>query len=215
LKIKVVGIKYNMTSADYIYLFDMFGTAVFAITGGLVAAQKRLDVFGFMIIGLAPALGGGTIRDMVLGATPVFWVEDPNYVLVALAASLATFFAAGHIQSRFKILLYADAFGLALFAVVGVQKAVFYDVSPLPAVIMSVMTATAGGMVRDVICNEIPLVLRKDIYATAVILGAGAYIAVLNATQDVTLAMCVCFVTTLVLRILAIRRGWYLPTYSK
>lgn len=197
-----------------LYAMDLFGTAVFAISGGLMAARKRYDIFGFLVVGMAPAIGGGTVRDMALGALPAFWVQDVNYVLVALAAAAATFFLARRIERYTMALLIADAFGLALFAVVGAEKALLLGTSSLIAIAMGVVTASGGGILRDVLCREEPLILRREIYATAAILGAGLFVGLEHATGDRALALTGGFMAALLLRLIAIRRNLSLPVYT-
>jgi len=198
-----------------LYAMDLFGTAVFAVSGGLMAAKKRYDIFGFLIVGLAPAIVGGTMRDITLGATPVFWIQDVNYLWVALAASMLTFFFARFIQRYMAALLLADAIGLALFAIVGAEKAMINNVLPEISVVMGVMTACFGGMVRDVLCREEPLILRKEIYATAAILGATIFVCLEIYTGNRVLAMGAGFSAALVLRLVSVRSNLSLPVYSE
>ncbi len=198
-----------------LYAMDLFGTAVFAISGGLMAARKRYDLFGFLVVGMCPAIGGGTLRDMTLGATPVFWIEDVNYLWIALITSVLTFFFAKHIREYTMALLIADAVGLALFAIVGAQKAMTFQVLPEIAVVMGVMTACVGGMIRDVLCREEPLILQKDIYATAAILGAGIYVVMEAMELNHWASMLVGFTAALVLRVVAIRQNLSLPVYKE
>ncbi len=197
-----------------LYAMDMLGTAVFAVSGALMAARKRYDIFGFLVVAMAPAIGGGTVRDMALGALPVFWVSDPNYLLVTVLVAVATFFLARFIERYMTALLVADAFGLGLFAVVGAEKALMLGVEPLIAVAMGTITACGGGILRDVLCREEPLILRRDIYATAALLGAGLFVGLLHATHDRTLALAAGFLGALLLRLIAIRRNLSLPVYT-
>lgn len=201
--------------ATTLYAMDLFGTAVFAVSGGLLAARKRYDVFGFLVVGLAPAIGGGTLRDIAIGALPVFWVKDANYLWVSLLAALATFFLARRIARHASALLIADAVGLALFAVVGAEKALLTGTRADIAVAMGVITASFGGMLRDVLCREEPLILRREIYATAAILGAGLFVGLDLWTGNRPLAMVVGFAAALALRLVAIRRNLSLPAYSE
>ncbi len=198
-----------------LYAMDLFGTAVFAVSGGLMAARKRYDIFGFLVVGLAPAIGGGTLRDIALGALPVFWVRDVAYLWVALLAASATFFLARRIERYMPQLLVADAVGLALFAVVGAEKALLLGARPEIAVAMGVITASFGGMIRDVLCREEPLILRREIYATAAILGAGLFVVVETLSQNRLTAMGLGFAAALLLRLVAVRRNLSLPVYSE
>ena len=194
-----------------LYWFDLFGTAVFAITGSLVAREKQLDLFGVVVVAVVTAIGGGTIRDVLLGATPVFWITDTAYVIIAITAAITTFAIIRFFTLPRRLLIIADAFGLAVFTIIGTQAALDRDVSPLIAIIMGMLTGVAGGIVRDLLSDEIPLILRRDIYATASLVGATIYVALSSSTlpDDVTI---ICGVlTTLGLRLAAIRWKWTLP----
>ncbi|MFT5758054.1 MAG: putative membrane protein YeiH [Alteromonadaceae bacterium] len=160
---------------DLIYWLDLFGIIVFALSGALMAGRYQLDPFGVVVLSAVTAIGGGTIRDVILN-TPVFWVEDPIYLYVILATALLTIVVIRQpkrIPKRF--LLLADAFGLALFAVLGTEKAITLGAPFTVAVVMGTITGVAGGMIRDVLCNVIPMILRQEIYALAAMLGGGLY----------------------------------------
>ncbi len=193
-----------------LHWLDLFGVFVFAVSGALAANRRSMDLFGFVAIALLPAIGGGTVRDLVLGA-PVFWVQAPNYLWLILAAALLTFVTAPLIQRVERDLLWADAVGLSVFCVAGAAKALTISGSPTIAVAMGVVTAVLGGIVRDVVCNEIPLVLKQDIYATAAFAGALSYVGLLSAGVDqawsVWLGAAACFAV----RASALIWGWSLP----
>ncbi len=161
----------------WIYLLDLIGTAVFAIAGVLSVSGKKIDLFGVLVVAMVSAIGGGTLRDLILDAHPVFWVGNPVYLYVAIAAAVVTFYAA-HLVKRIPtaIFLLADAMGLAVFTVIGANKALTLGAPYVVVVMMGIMTGVAGGLVRDVMCAEIPLVLRKEIYATASLLGGSAFV---------------------------------------
>jgi uncharacterized membrane protein YeiH len=193
-----------------IYWLDLFGVFVFALSGALAADQRRMDVFGFLFIALLPAIGGGTVRDIIIGA-PVFWVTESIYLwIVALAAAL-TFVAAPVIVRAGRLLIWADAIGLSVFCAVGAAKTLAMTESAAVAVAMGVVTAVLGGIIRDVVCNEIPLVLRQDIYATAAFSGACVYVLLqfgsVNQSLALTLAIVICFGV----RASALIWGWSLP----
>ena len=173
---------------DLIALFDLFGVFVFAISGALAAVRKDMDIFGVTMIALFPAVGGGTLRDIILDV-PVFWVVDTTPVWVTFAAAVISFFLSPLLESRLRVLIWADAFGLALFAVLGAGKALDATGSVLIAVMMGVATGVVGGMIRDVVCNDLPLVLRREIYATAACAGAGTFCLLrgLNVQEDISL----------------------------
>lgn len=193
-----------------LYWIDLFGVFVFALSGALAADKRGMDLFGFVAIALLPAVGGGTVRDMVLDA-PVFWVQDPRYLWLILGAGLLTFFAAPLIQRVERALLWADAVGLSVFCVAGAAKALALTGSATIAVAMGVVTAVLGGIVRDVVCNEIPLVLRQDIYATAAFAGALAYVGLASIGLSDVHCLWLGAVTCFAVRASAIVWGWSLP----
>lgn len=192
--------------------FDLVGVFVFAVSGALAAVRNNMDIFGITVVALMPAVGGGTLRDLVLGE-PVFWVQNTASIWAALAAAGLTFFVASKLESRMRWLIWADAAGLALFCVVGAEKALVVSGSPLIAIMLGVATGVAGGIIRDIICNEIPLVLRDDqeIYATAAFVGAGLYVAAYYAGVDPVYALWIGMGAAFITRAAAIRLGWRLP----
>ena len=194
---------------------NFFGIVVFAISGGLVAARKEMDIFGFALIATVTGLGGGTLRDLLLGATPVFWIKEPVFLLVTVVSGCLTYGIARLVESRFRALLWADAVGLALFAITGTEAAMAAGVHPLVGVVMGVVTATFGGVIRDVLCNEYPLLLRPEIYASAALAGGVTYIALNSAPVDRWIAAVAGFAVALLIRGLAIRLSLTLPYYGK
>lgn len=161
-----------------LYLLDLCGVAVFAVSGALVAGRKkRFDLLGVAVIATVTAIGGGTIRDVLLDRHPVFWIEDPTYLLVILSAAALTIVYARFRQPPRISLLIADALGLALFTISGAQVAEQRNLSGTIVVVMGTVTGTAGGLLRDVLSAEVPLLLRQsELYATAAIAGATAYL---------------------------------------
>jgi len=192
-----------------LFLFDIFGTAVFAITGSLVGKQKQMDIFGVIVIALVTALGGGTLRDILLGRLPVFWISQPEIIVVCVVSALFTFFVSSKMQFPRRTLLLSDAIGLATFSVIGAQTAI--DFHPIIAVIMGGMTGTAGGMIRDLLSDEIPVILRRDIYATAAMSGASVFVLLHHGDVNTDLALFLGASITFLVRLLAIRRRWNLP----
>ena len=168
-------------------LLDHAGVAVFAASGALTAARKRLDIVGFCLVATVTGIGGGTLRDLLLGNLPVYWVQVPSYALLCLAVAVIVFFAEPPLESRLRVLLWADALGLALFSVTGAERALQAGAPVLVAMLMGVITAAFGGIIRDVLCAELPLILRKEIYATAA--AAGALVCTLLATADASAAV--------------------------
>lgn len=193
---------------------DLVGIAVFAASGALVASRKRLDPVGFVLVAAITGFGGGTVRDLLLGRTPVFWLRGPELVGLCAAVGLAGYFGAHLIESRFRALLWADAVGLALYAVVGAEIALIAGADPWAAVLLGTVTATFGGILRDVVCNELPLILRREIYATAAAAGAAGFVALrLWPPMPREAAIAAGFALGLAIRGAAIRRGWSLPPY--
>jgi uncharacterized membrane protein YeiH len=191
-------------------ILDILGVAVFAITGALVASRKQMDIVGFAFLGTVTGIGGGTVRDLVLGQTPVFWVKEPVYLMVCVGCSVIVFFIAHVPRSRLVALMWLDAVGMALFCVLGAEKALPHG--PVVAATMGVVTAVMGGMIRDILGGESPVILRKEIYATAALAGALVYLlALLAAPRDA--ALLAGFLAALGLRGLALRNGWSLPVY--
>lgn len=193
---------------------DMAGIAVFAASGALVASRKQMDAVGFVLIACVTGFGGGTVRDLLLGRTPVFWLRAPELIAIAAAVALLVFFLAHRVESRFRVLLWADALGLALYAVLGAEIALLAGADPWAAVLLGVMTASFGGILRDVICNEVPLILRREIYLTAA--AAGAAVFVLLRVEGVWRepAFLAGALTCFLIRAAALARGWSLPGYK-
>ena len=197
----------------FLTAFDWFGTAVFAVTGALVASRKRMDIAGFILLGCVTGMGGGTLRDAMLGSLPVFWVRAPVYLAICVGVSAATFFLAHIPESRYRVLLWLDAAGLALFCVVGADRALVAGAGPFIAVAMGVVSATFGGVIRDILGGESPLILRKEIYVTAALAGAAAFVGLAALGAPAALAAAAGFAACFVIRALALHYGWSLPVY--
>ena len=202
-----------MSFATVAAVLDWLGIVVFAISGALVASRKQLDILGFVLFGTVTGIGGGTLRDLLLGQTPVFWVREPNYLIVCVAVSAIVFFVAHIPQSRYRLLLWFDALGLALFAVTSAERALLAGVSPVVAVAMGVIASTFGGIIRDILGNERPVVLSPEIYVTAALAGAALYVilATLGLSREVALWMG--FALGFAVRGMALRKGLSLPSY--
>jgi uncharacterized membrane protein YeiH len=196
------------------YLADLFGVAVFAITGALMAGRKSMDLFGVLVIAVITALGGGTLRDLILDNHPVSWIRDDTYIVVATLAAVGTVLWVRLTRPIHETgLLIADAFGLAVFTVIGTEVAMQHEVPLSTAVIMGVMTGVAGGVMRDVICNEIPLIFKKEIYATACIAGALMFITLRLLNTPHWLDTGIAMLTVLGIRMAAIRWRFSLPRF--
>ena len=156
--------------------FDYAGVAVFAATGALSASRKQLDMIGFMFLAAVTGIGGGTFRDIVLGATPVFWVEKPQFLMVCVGVAILVYFTAHLVESRYRLLLWLDAIGLSAFSVMGAGMGLAVSGSPIVALVTGMMTATLGGILRDLLAGEPSVLLRPEIYVTAALAGAGGFI---------------------------------------
>lgn len=196
------------------YVIEILGTVSFAISGSFAAMQKRLDPFGVLIIAFVTSIGGGTVRDLLLGDTPVAWMRDVNYCLLILVTSLLTIFFKTQIK-KFKITLFLfDSLGLGLFTLVGVQKGIVFGLDPGICVALGTITGCFGGIIRDTLLNTIPLIFRKEIYATACILGGVLYFALLylNLKADFAKIIVIAFIFTL--RIIVVRYKLALPKFG-
>lgn len=193
----------------------MFGTAIFAISGVLLAGRLKMDPFGVIVLASVTAIGGGTIRDMALGATPVFWITDTNYLLVIFITCILTMLIIRKPKRLpWYILPVSDAIGLAVFVGIGVEKALKYNADPMVAVIMGVITGCGGGIIRDVLAREVPMILRSEVYATACILGGIAHTSSLTFNIEGPTSMLLGVATTLIIRLAAIRWHLSLPTFA-
>ena len=194
---------------------EHFGVAVAAITGVLAARDKRVDLFGVLVLALVTAFGGGTLRDAAIGDLPIFWVRVPHFVYTALIAALVTFFLARSHVIPPGLLQVADAFSLALFTIVGTAKALDFHAPPLIAVILGVATGVAGGILRDLLLNEIPLVFRPDIYlyATAAFFGAIVHVLLHGHGATAQTSTLTGIGAVLLLRLAGIRWHLRLPVF--
>lgn len=195
-----------------IYFFDILAAVVFAVSGALVASRKKLDVMGFMWFAVITGVGGGTVRDLILGV-PVFWVQNPAYVSACLATAVVMHLVAPRVESRHRTLLWFDAFGLALVTIAGTVKAMDVGAPALVAIAMGAVTGSVGGMIRDTLGHVPSVLLRHEIYVTASVLGACAYVALDGLGVERLTAMIAGFLVTLVIRSMAIKFGWSLPVY--
>ncbi|MCF3935293.1 trimeric intracellular cation channel family protein [Acuticoccus sp. M5D2P5] len=192
---------------------DWFGIVVFAVSGSLVASRKQMDVVGFILLGTVTGVGGGSLRDVLLGQLPVFWIREPVYLLVCTAVSLAAFFAAQIPASRYTVLLWCDAIGMALFSVSGAEIALLAGAASPVAVAMGVVTATFGGIIRDILGGESPVVLRREVYVTAALTGAALFVALTKLGLGREGALTIGFLAAAAIRFAAIRWAWSLPRY--
>jgi uncharacterized membrane protein YeiH len=195
-----------------LYWFDIFAVVVFAISGALVASRKRLDVMGFMWLAVVTGVGGGTVRDVILHV-PVFWVLSPGYVSACLVTAIVMHFVAPLVESRYTALLWFDAFGLALVTIAGTVKALDVGAPALVAIAMGAVTGCVGGIIRDTLGQVPSILLRREIYVTASVIGACSYVGLDAVGARRPAAMMTGFVVTFIVRSLAIVFGWSLPVF--
>lgn len=193
----------------------IFATITLAISGVLQAARCEMDFFGALVLACVCALGGGSLRDLLIGATPVFWTKDMSYLAAILPTTLLMIVAVHYIPSgkgiRLKILDIADAIGLALFAILGAAKTLQLGFDEPVAVVMGAITGIAGGMIRDILSQSVPIVMRGEVYASAAIIGIISYTFIRMVTTEIV-AILIGMVIIIVIRILALEWGWNLPT---
>lgn len=194
-----------------LYLLDMIGTAAFAASGAWAGIRRDMDLFGVLVLGMVTAIGGGTLRDILLGDTPPFCLRDENYLWLSLIVSLLIFIGHRHLKCLKHPLLYFDAVGLGTFVVIGTGKALEFNLGPVGAVLMGIMTATAGGVIRDLLSNRVPLILQREIYASACLVGAGLMVALETTALPANLIFILTSATVIILRLLAIAGNWSLP----
>lgn len=195
--------------AQFVTFTTIIATAVMAASASIQGVRHELDLFGVSLIGVATAVGGGTLRDMLLGRTPVFWVEDLSYLATAVPVSVLMYFVATHLPSgngrRLRLLMQLDAIGLALFTLVGVRVALEMNIHAAVSVVIGCITGIVGGIIRDVLCNVTPSVLKEDLYATVSLIGGTIYAAAAPWIGE-TSAFSGCFVLMLIARLVLIRR---------
>lgn len=196
-----------------ILAFDYAGIAVFAATGALAASRKQLDIIGFLFLAGVTGVGGGTFRDLILGLTPVFWVREPGYILVCAGVAVLVFFTAHLFESRWKLLLWLDAIGLAAYCVLGAQIGLVTTGSPAVAIVTGVLTATFGGILRDLLANEPSVLLRPEIYVTAALVGAAAHTGLVLAGFPLLASALIAAAAAFVVRGGALKFGWTFPRY--
>ncbi|PST82386.1 hypothetical protein C7T94_16550 [Pedobacter yulinensis] len=192
-------------------IIEVLGTISFAISGTFAAMQKRLDPFGVLIIAFVTSIGGGTVRDLLLGDTPVAWMRDVNYCLLILLTSLATIYFKTHIK-KFKVTLFVfDSMGLGLFTMLGLQKGIVFGLEPGMCVALGTITGCFGGIIRDTLLNQIPLVFRKEIYATVCILGGILYFILVYFNLKADLAKVIVIAFIFGMRVVVVRYKLSLP----
>nr|WP_319399544.1 trimeric intracellular cation channel family protein [uncultured Carboxylicivirga sp.] len=196
---------------DPIVLFDYIGTMVFAISGTLTAAQKRLDLFGAMFIGFVTAIGGGTVRDIMLGNLPVTWIKNYDYFLIILLGIILTVIFKKTVIKLKNTLFLFDTIGIGVFTVLGIEKTLELGISQPIAVIMGLISAVVGGIIRDTLCNELPLIFHREIYATACIAGSIVYLALRNIGFPPLAYTWITVGTIITIRLIAVKYSLAIP----
>lgn len=211
LKMYLRGQIGHMSSADLIYGVDLTGTFVFAVSGWLLASNKKLDIFGASVIAFVTAVGGGTLRDLLIGSQPVGWTKDLNYLLMIGLGILSGLFFKRIFEKLRKTMFLFDSVGIGLFTILGIQKTLELGLSPIIAVMMGTISAVFGGVLRDTLVNDIPMIFRKEIYATVCLTGGILYLLLARFIPNDDWAVVITIIYIISIRILAVKRKWSFP----
>ncbi|MDO6473671.1 trimeric intracellular cation channel family protein [Maribacter sp. 1_MG-2023] len=195
----------------FYFIIDILGTIAFAISGVLVAMDKKLDAFGVFIIAFVTAVGGGTLRDLLIGIKPVGWLNAPMHLLIIVITVLLAIIFVKQLKYVRKSLFLFDTIGIGLYTMVGIEKGLAADLLPVMCIALGTITACFGGVIRDILCNEIPVIFRKEIYATVCILGGLVYFLLIQFPIQNTIAYSMAIVTIIIMRVLAVRFKISLP----
>lgn len=201
-----------------IYYLGMIGIAAFAITGVIAAGKKGMDIFSIVLLGVVTALGGGTVRDIIINAYPIYWINDLLYLWVAAGASVLAFFAIRLVNQIYKLLIYIDAFGLSLFTILATERCITLGIPEPAAVLMGVTTGVAGGMIRDMFTGRMPLLLGKEFYGTPALMGAVFFVVLTRFFPEHEFNRLYAMAAIFLLRAGGIQWGLYYPswlTYQK
>jgi uncharacterized membrane protein YeiH len=196
---------------DIMYTLDIIGTFAFAISGALVASNKKFDLFGVLIIAFATAVGGGMMRDVLINAHPINWIGELNYIWTILIAVIFTFLFKSKIAPLSKTMFLFDTIGISVFTLLGIQKGLDYDLHPFIAVVMGMVSAVMGGVIRDVLSNEIPLIFRKEIYASACLAGGVVFLICNYFNLPEVVKILTTMITIIGIRIVAVKYHLELP----
>ena len=197
------------------YIIDILGTIAFAISGVLVAMNKKMDPFGILIIAFVTAVGGGTLRDILIGQTPVGWMKDMTFTYVILGSAVFAVLARNKINYLRTSLFLFDTIGIGLYTVIGVEKGLSADLHPIICIALGTISACFGGVIRDILCNEIPVIFRKEIYATACILGGFSYFLIRKLPIESDFVFIISGVIVILVRLLAVKFKITLPSIYK
>jgi len=201
---------------EFLKLVDILGTVAFSISGVIAAMDKRLDMFGIFIIAFVTAMGGGTLRDILIGDTPVGWMHDPVYGVIVFISVVIGIVATSVIKRLQKTLLLFDSLGLGFFTILGLEKGLALGLDPAICIALGTITGCFGGVTRDIALNTIPLIFQKEIYATACIFGGVLYFLLLKTGLPVVPMNLICIAAIVIIRLVAVRYNWSLPNiYGK
>jgi uncharacterized membrane protein YeiH len=198
----------------FILTIDYAGTFVFAISGALAGMKRQFDIFGVFILALVTAIGGGTLRDVLIGSTPVGWMLNPIYLYIIFGAYLFAYLFQPHVRRLRRSMFLFDTIGIALYTILGLQKALDFGLSPIICILLGVVSATFGGVIRDVLSGEVPLIFRKEIYASACMAG-GVLFLITDQLIGEQVAMAVAIITVFIIRLLAVKHHWTLAFGKK
>ena len=196
-------------------LLDYSSVFIFALTGALVASRAQLDLVGFAFLAALTGIGGGTVRDVLLDRNPIFWIEQPAYLAITTLAALFVFFTAHLVESRYQLLIWLDALALGIAVAAGVGVALALDQPAIITVLMGIVTGCLGGLMRDVVCNEVPLVLKQgELYVSAAFIGASSAVLASSMGLQTLGVLCAAIAVTVILRAGSLAFGWRLPIYK-
>ncbi|NJC25836.1 trimeric intracellular cation channel family protein [Neolewinella antarctica] len=193
----------------FIISIDYAGTLVFAVSGALAGMKRKFDVFGVFIMALVTAIGGGTLRDLLIGATPVAWMLTPRYVYLVMVGVGLTYLFKRHVRKLRRSMFLFDTIGIALYTILGLQKALAFGLGPMVAIMLGVVSATFGGVIRDVLSGEVPLIFRKEIYASACLVG-GILFVLIDSWFGTVAGMITAILVVFLIRFFAVRNKWSL-----
>ncbi len=196
---------------NFLTTIDLLGTFSFAVSGAFAAMEKKLDAFGVIILAFIPAIGGGSIRDMLIGDLPVAWLSNNLTIGVILLAAVAVLLFASRLKKMERILTVFDALGLGVFTIVGIEKGIMWGYPPGICISLGVMTGCFGGVIRDVVLNNVPYLFRREIYASAAIVGGVLFFMLKNTSLSIELINIICILMIFTIRMLALRLHWKLP----
>ena len=207
-------IQFNPERMNLFNIIDILGTAAFAISGALSAMNRKLDLFGIFIIAFVTAIGGGTLRDVLIGNTPVTWMQNTFYLYLIGFASLLAIIFRNKLNYLKRSLFLFDTIGLGVFTIVGVETGIRVNLEPIVCVALGAMTGCFGGVIRDILCNEIPVIFRKEIYATISLLGGTIYMLLYSFSVDSNIIYVVTTLIIIIIRLLVVKYQVSLPLFT-